>query len=345
VRTMSLAQLQSALAAVRRVPLAKVPTPLDELERLGPRLGIRLLLKREDLTGLALGGNKTRMFEYLMADAMEKQADVVVGGAAAQSNYCRQLSAACAALELELHLFLREVRGKVDRDPQGNLLLDFLFGAKVWILEVSPTEQRARMEAHVEELRRAGRRPYFPQGEKYLGALAYIACAAELYVQLDAAGIAADWILTSAAGETQAGLVVGSKLLGRTTRVMGINPGVTWWDVPTEVKRLGERAAHRLGLECPVDPAEVINYGQYAGEGYGIPSSEGLEALALMARTEGILLDPVYTSKALAGLQDLVRRGVIRKGQTVVFLHTGGLPALFAYTEALAAAGLTTLQA
>jgi 1-aminocyclopropane-1-carboxylate deaminase/D-cysteine desulfhydrase-like pyridoxal-dependent ACC family enzyme len=215
----------------------------------------------------------------------------------------------------------------------------------VWILEVSPTEQRARMEAHVEELRRAGRRPYFPQGEKYLGALAYIACAAELYVQLDAAGIAADWILTSAAGETQAGLVVGSKLLGRTTRVMGINPGVTWWDVPTEVKRLGERAAHRLGLECPIDPAEVINYGQYAGEGYGIPSSEGLEALALMARTEGILLDPVYTSKALDGLQDLVRRGVIRKGQTVVFLHTGGLPALFAYTEALAAAGLTTLQA
>jgi 1-aminocyclopropane-1-carboxylate deaminase/D-cysteine desulfhydrase-like pyridoxal-dependent ACC family enzyme len=234
---MTLAQLQSALAAVRRVPLAKVPTPLDELERLGPRLGIRLLLKREDLTGLALGGNKTRMFEYLMADAMEKQADVVVGGAAAQSNYCRQLSAACAALGLELHLFLREVRGKVDRDSQGNLLLDFLFGAKVWMLEVSPTEQRVRMEAHVEELRRAGRRPYFPQGEKYLG------------------------------------------------------------------------------------------------------------ALALMARTEGILLDPVYTSKALVGLQDLVRRGVVRKGQTVVFVHTGGLPALFAHTEALTAAGLTTLQA
>ncbi len=345
MQTMTLTELQSALAKVPRVPLTKLPTPLDELTRLGPSLGIRLLLKREDLTALALGGNKSRMFEYLMADAQAKQADVVVGGAAAQSNYCRQLAAACAVLGLELHLFLREVRGKVDREPQGNLLLDLLLGANVRILEVSPTEQRARMEAHVEVLRRAGRRPYFPQGEKHLGALAYIACAAELYGQLDAVGIAADCIVTSAAGETQAGLVVGTKLLGRATRVIGINPGVTWWDVPTEVKRFGEGAARRLGLMCPIDPAEVVNYGQYAGEGYGVPSPEGLDALALMARTEGILLDPVYTSKALVGLQDLIRKGVIRTGQTVVFMHTGGLPALFAYAEALAGAGLTTLQA
>lgn len=345
MQTVTVTQLQSALANVPRVPLAKLPTPLDELRRLGPRLGIRLLLKREDLTGLALGGNKSRMFEYLMADALEKKADVVVGGAAAQSNYCRQLAAACAALGLELHLFLREVRGKVDREAQGNLLLDLLFGANVRILELSPTEQRAQMESHVEELRRAGRHPYFPQGEKYLGALAYVACAVELYGQLDAAGITADWILSSAAGETQAGLVMGTKLMGRATRVVGINPGVTWWDVPTEVKRFGEGAARRLGFDCPIDPAEVVNYGQYAGEGYGIPSPEALQALALMARTEGILLDPVYTSKALAGLQDLIGQGVIRPGQTVVFLHTGGVPALFAYTEVLAGAGVTTLEA
>ena len=142
---MTLTELQSALAKVPRVPLITLPTPLDELTRLGPRLGIRLLLKREDLTALALGGNKSRMFEYLMADAQAKQADVVVGGAAAQSNYCRQLAAACAVLGLELHLFLREVRGKVDREPQGNLLLDLLFGANVRILEVSPTEQRASL--------------------------------------------------------------------------------------------------------------------------------------------------------------------------------------------------------
>lgn len=344
MHAMTVMQLQSALAAVPRVALAKLPTPLDELKRLGPALGIRLLLKREDLTGMALGGNKTRMLEFLMADALDRKADVIVAGAAAQSNYCRQLAGACAALGLELHLLLREVRGKVDREPQGNLLLDLLFGAKVEILETPPIEQRARLEAHVEELRRAGRRPYFPQGEKHLGALAYIACAAELYEQLDATGTNPDWIVTSAAGETQAGLVVGTKLLGRTSRVIGINPGVYWWDIPTQVKRFGEAAAHRLGLECSINATEVINYGEYAGAGYGVPSREGLLALSLMARTEGIILDPVYTGKALAGLQDLIRRRVIRPEQTVVFLHTGGVPALFAYAEAVTSAGLTIIQ-
>jgi 1-aminocyclopropane-1-carboxylate deaminase/D-cysteine desulfhydrase-like pyridoxal-dependent ACC family enzyme len=285
------------------------------------------------------------MFEFLLGDAVAKGADVVVGGAAAQSNYCRQLAAACAALGVELHLLLREVRGPIDREPQGNLLLDMLFGAKVTILGVPPAEQRARMEAHVEVLRQAGRRPYFPQGEKYLGALSYIACAAELYGQVDAAGIRPDWLLTSAAGETQAGLLVGTKLLGRPTKVVGINPGVDWWDVPTEAKRFGEGAAARLGLSCPVEKTEVVNYGEYAGQGYGIPSPEGLAALSLMARLEGILLDPVYTSKALVGLQDLVHRGEIQRGQTVVMLHTGGIPALFAYTDALAKAGLTRVEA
>ena len=344
MHTVTLAELQAALAAVPRISLAKLPTPLDELRRLGPELGIRLLLKREDLTGLALGGNKTRMFEFLMADALANQADVIVAGAAAQSNYCRQLAAACAALGLELHLLLREVRGKEDREPRGNLLLDCLFGAKVQVLQVSATEQRARLEAQVAALRRAGRRPYFPQGEKYLGALAYIACAAELYTQLDTLGITPDVLLTSAAGETQAGLVVGTKLLGRGTKVIGINPGVSWWDVPTEVKRFGEGASRRLAFPCVIDPAEVTNYGEYAGPGYGIPTPEGLQALALMARSEGILLDPVYTSKALVGLQALCRQQIIRRGQTVVFLHTGGVPALFAYTDALAEAGLATVQ-
>jgi 1-aminocyclopropane-1-carboxylate deaminase/D-cysteine desulfhydrase-like pyridoxal-dependent ACC family enzyme len=337
---LTIADLETAIGKLPRVPLAKLPTPLDELKRMSERLGVRLFLKREDLTGLALGGNKTRMFEFLLGDAVTKRADVIVGGAAAQSNYCRQLAAACAALGLELHLLLREVRGAVDREVQGNLLLDLLFGAKVTLLAVPPAEQRKRMEARVEELRRAGRRPYFPQSEKYLGALSYIACAAELYGQADRAGIRPDWLLTAAAGETQAGLLVGTKLLGRPTQVVGINPGVNWWDVPTEVKRFGEGAAERLGLACAVEKLEVVNYSEYWGEGYGIPSPEGLKALALMAQMEGILLDPVYTSKALVGLQDLIRRGVVQRGQTVVMMHTGGIPALFAYTDSLAKAGV-----
>ncbi len=345
MRTVTIPELQKALAGLPRVPLAKLPTPLDELKRLGDRLGIRLLLKREDLTGLALGGNKTRMFEFLMGEAVERKADVIVGGAAAQSNFCRQLAAACAALGLELHLILREVRGEVDRNVQGNLLLNVLFGAKVEVLRVPAEQQRAQMERRIEELRKAGRRPYFPQAERHLGAIAYVSCAAELYAQLDKEGIQPDYILTSAAGETQAGLLVGTKLLGRKPRVVGINPGVTWWDVPTQVRQVGEAAASRLGLACQLDPSEVVNYGDYAGEGYGIPSREGLQALALMARTEGILLDPVYTSKALHGLQDLIRRGVIQRGATVVMLHTGGVPALFAYGDALAAAGVIQLTA
>jgi L-cysteate sulfo-lyase len=336
--------LDTALATVPRVSLARLPTPLDELKRLGARLGIRLLLKREDLTGLALGGNKTRMFEFLMGEAIDQRADVVVAGAAAQSNFCRQLAAACAALGLELHLILREVRGATDRMPQGNLLLDLLFGAQVQVLSVPPAEQRARMEAHVDSLRRAGRRPYFPQGERSLAALAYVACAAELFRQLDEASIRPEWILTSAAGETQAGLLAGTRLLGRPTRVVGINPGVNWWDVPSQVKTLAEPAVKRAGLECAIDAAEVLNYGEYSGLGYGLPTPEGLQALSLMARTEGILLDPVYTSKALVGLEDLIRRGVIQTGQTVVMLHTGGVPAIFAYTQELAEAGLTTMK-
>lgn len=337
-------ELTSAIAKLPRVRLARLPTPLDECRRMGEQLGIRLFLKREDLTGLALGGNKTRMFEFLLGDALAQGADVVVGGAAAQSNFCRQLAAACAALGLELHLLLREVRGPMDREAQGNLLLDLLFGAKVTLLRVSPTEQRRRLESHVQTLRRQGRRPYFPQGEKYLGALSYIACAAELYDQADEAGVRPDWLLTAAAGETQAGLLVGTKLLGRPTRVVGINPGVDWWDVPAEAKRFGEGAAARLGLACTVETAEIVNHDQYAGEGYGIPSPEGLQALARMARMEGILLDPVYTSKALVGLEDLVHRGTIQPGQTVVMVHTGGIPALFAYTDSLAKAGLTRLE-
>jgi L-cysteate sulfo-lyase len=345
MRTMTIPELQTALAGLPRVSLAKLPTPLDELKRLGDKLGIRLFLKREDLTGLALGGNKTRMFEFLMGEAIKRKADVIVGGAAAQSNFCRQLAAACAALGLELHLILREVRGAIDQNVQGNLLLDVLFGAKVEVLRVSPEQLRERMERRLEDLRKAGRRPFFPQAERHLGAVAYVSCAAELYGQLDEARIEPDWILTSAAGETQAGLLVGTKLLGRAPRVVGINPGVTWWDVPTQVKQVGDAAAARLGLPCPIDPAEVVNYSHYAGEGYGIPSREGLEALSLMARTEGILLDPVYTSKALHGLQDLIRRRVIQPGATVVLFHTGGVPALFAYRDTLAEAGLTQLKA
>lgn len=339
--SVTVAALESAIDTLPRVRLAKLPTPLDELARMSDRLGIRLFLKREDLTGLALGGNKTRMFEFVLGEALAQRAEVVVAGAAAQSNYCRQLAAACAVLGLELHLLLREVRGPRDRQPQGNLLLDLLFGARVSVLEVPPAEQAKRLQAHVESLQQAGRRVYFPQGEKDLAAVSYIACAAELFDQADQAGIRPDWILTAAVGETQGGLLAGATLLGRSTRLVGVNPGVDWWDVPAAVRRAGEGAAARLGFACPLDASAVVNHAEYRGAGYGIPSPEGLQALALMARLEGILLDPVYTSKALVGLQDLIARGVIRRGETVVMLHTGGVPALFAYADELAAADLT----
>jgi len=338
-------RLASGIDQLPRVQLGMRSTPLEHLSRLSATLGgPPIYVKRDDLTGLAFGGNKTRMLEFSMADAQANHAEVIVFGAAVQSNYCRQLAAACAKLGIELHLLLRPERESDKHDIQGNQLLQRLFGAKVTVLESNDRPaQQAAIAAHVEKLRQAGRRVYRPRVPETvdLDAIAYVESALEIVRQCREQAIAPAYLYTTAYDTTQAGMVLGMKYLESGIHVRGFTP---IGDAPAErIQRMMEisnQAAERLGLPIEVTADDFDNDDSFIGERYGIPSPAGLEALQLVARTEGILLDPVYTSKGMAALIADIRSGKLAKDQPVVFLHTGGAPALFGYAPELLAAGI-----
>jgi D-cysteine desulfhydrase family pyridoxal phosphate-dependent enzyme len=332
--------LRQALARFPRVPLAEVPTPLHECPRLAAAIGVgRLFIKRDDLTGLAFGGNKTRKFAFTFADALKEGADCVITGAASQSNHARQAAAAAAKLGLRAYL-VNQYDRRAEMGIQGNWLLDCLLGAEVRLvapgLDGGPVKQRL-----AEELRAAGHRPYVI-GERaaILGAVAYSECALEVAEQLAAAGASAGVLAVASASGTQAGLSLGAKVLATGWRVIGFRPG---HGEPAPIREsiagLANAASEWMGLETRLAPVEIENSGEFVGEEYGIPTPAGLEAVHLTARTEGILLDPVYTGKAMAGLIAAAQRGEVPRDATVVFVHTGGAPALFAYQPDLAAHG------
>ncbi len=333
--------LQEALNRLPRLPLAQLPTPLQPAPRLSKALGgPTIYFKRDDLTGMPLGGNKTRMFEYVLPRALAAGADCVVAGAAIQSNYCRQLTAACAQIGLEVYLVLRSVRPDVEAVPQGNFLLDLLMGAHVYIVEnMGWPEQIEKIYGLAEQLRAQGRKPYVAraanQADIGLDAAAYTNCALELHHQLTEQEIKPDYLYVAAADTTQGGLLLGAKILGETYQIVGINPlGQAAFGGPPAaelIRHAAHKAAAELDLPIEIRPDEVISYNDYVGEGYGIPTPEGLAAIRLVAETEGILLDPVYTSKAMAALIDHIKQGRLKPSDTVVFLHTGGYLALFAY--------------
>jgi 1-aminocyclopropane-1-carboxylate deaminase/D-cysteine desulfhydrase-like pyridoxal-dependent ACC family enzyme len=332
-------RLAQALNALPRVALAQRPTPLEHLPRLSAALGgPQIYIKRDDLTGLAFGGNKTRMLEFSLADAQAKGAEVIVFGAAVQSNYCRQLAAACAKLGLELHLLLRPER-EIDRvEIQGNHLLQRLFGAKVTVL---PDNDRARQQAAIraefERLQAAGRNVYWPRGEDTvdLDALAYAEVALEIVRQCREQEIAPRLLYTAAFDTTQAGLVLGMTYLRAAIHVRGISPSTGAPERFENMARIANQGAQRLDLDIELTAADFDNDNSYAGERYGVPTDAGIEATHLLAQTEGILIDPVYTSKALSALIDQARRGQLDPDDPVVFLHTGGAPALFAFADDL----------
>jgi D-cysteine desulfhydrase family pyridoxal phosphate-dependent enzyme len=330
----SSAELLERIRRVPRVSLIQRPTPVDEWPRLSARLGRRIVAKREDLTGFAFGGNKSRMFEYLLADAVRDGADTVIAGAAVQSNYCRQLVAAANRLGLKTVLVLRTVRGERDLDVQGNLLLDVLAGADVRVTSVVGGQLGPLFDAAAEDVRRAGGRPYIPQRHPYLGVIAYVDAGAELYEQLRT-GAMPEAIYLAAAGETQAGLVLAMKALGAGIPVIGVNPGATWFDVRAHIAGLVNQTADRLDLRVTVDAAEIRNSNDYYGRAYGLPTEEGVAAIRLLAQLEGVFLDPVYSSKAMAALIADCEADRIPRGATVLFVHTGGAPALFHYRDAL----------
>jgi len=334
-------RLKRLLAGFPRVRLAELPTPLHELPRFSDALGgPRVFMKRDDLTGLAFGGNKTRMFEFLLARVLEDGADTVIGGAAVQSNYCRQLVAAANRLGLETHLVLRRVRGERDHEIQGNLLLDLLAGARVRVITGGPEEQRARMFALAETLRRQGRRPQVlrmaEDRDLSLDVISYVECFRELDEQCAALGIQPARLYVASYDTTQAGLELGRAILGSPVELFGVAPAQWAGEGPSAlIARCANQGAAALGVSDRFDPGAIRNTLEYVGEGYGIPTPEGVAALKLLARTEGIFLDPVYTGKAMAALMAHVRSRELGPDRPVVFLHTGGATALFAYQREL----------
>ncbi|MGQ9713875.1 MAG: D-cysteine desulfhydrase family protein [Anaerolineae bacterium] len=327
------ADLNERLARFPRVGLAHLPTPLEPLPRLSQHLGgPSLWIKRDDATGLAFGGNKARQLEFRLGRAVAQGADCVVAGAAVQSNFCRQIAAACAKLGLEAFLVLRRTQGQPPDPPQGNFLLDLLLGAHVEFVEGTEEEHRAHILALAEDLRAQARRPYVTGWtDVAFGALGYVAAALELWEECQRLGLEPTALVASSGGATQAGLLVGVRALGWSLPIWSVYHGGHGPDARPRVAQIAQEAAQLLRLPFHFAAQDVLAFNQYFAPGYPTPSEAGWEALRLMAHTEGIVLDPVYTAKALAGLVDQVRQGRWGKGDTVLFLHTGGTPALFAY--------------
>ena len=331
--------LQSRIDKLARVQIAHLPTPLEHCSRLTKALaGPQIWMKRDDCTGLAFGGNKTRQLEFIFAEARQQGADTIVVGAASQSNWCRQTAAAACKFGMKTVLILKHgIKGGA---LQGNLLLDHLLGAEVTIVAGEDLQQLPPLLAEkAETLKRQGRRPYlmnpFGLPTLSLAAVGYVNAFLELDVQLQQQGLEADYIYLAGANITPAGLALGAKALGRNTKVIGITP-IRWnEDRRTDIARIANATAERLGLDVAFRPEEIRNEDAYVGERYGVMTPECRQALKLVAKTEGIILDPVYTSKAMAGLIDHIRRKSISDNKVVVFLHTGGTPALFAYAEDL----------
>lgn len=323
------------VSQVPQVDLGHFPTPLEECHRLSEALGgPRIFMKREDCSGLAFGGNKVRQLTFTIGDAVAQGADTIVHGAASQSNHCRQAAAACSKLGLNCYLRLAQDHKSI---VQGNLLLDTIAGADVEVVDVpfGPELDVVKYEL-AETLKAQGLKPYVVAGPRStaLAAVAFAWCVAEIAQQQEELGIEADWIYTSSVGGTQAGLVLGTKALPVKMRPYGIAPIVWKWE--DKYERMGDAAnsaAEILGLDTRITADDIQNTDDYIGQAYGYVTPACVEALKLVAKTEGIFLDPVYTSKAMACLIDHIQEGRLGRDDTVIFLHTGGTPALFAYHE------------
>lgn len=328
------------LSRFPRLRFAHLPTPLEPMDELTRALGgPRLWIKRDDCTGLAGGGNKTRKLEFLMADAERKGADTIVTQGATQSNHTRQTAAAAARLGMACHILLEDRTGSADADYNynGNVLLEQLMGASV-TLHPGGTDMDAAMAKLAGSLAADGRRTYVIPGggSNPVGALGYVNAALELLSQANDSGLRIDRLVhaTGSAG-TQAGLVTGLSASGSGIPVLGIGVRAPAPKQHASVLRLAEATAEHIGCPGAVGADDVQVNCDYVGEGYGIPAEDTLEALRLTARREGILLDPVYSAKGMAGLIDLVRRGELAGDRNIVFLHTGGSQALPGYRHIL----------
>ncbi|MEM8587815.1 MAG: D-cysteine desulfhydrase [Pseudomonadota bacterium] len=327
------------LARFPRLRLAHLPTPLEPMKRLSKELGgPEIWIKRDDCTGLSTGGNKTRKLEFLMAEAEAEGADLVITQGATQSNHARQTAAFAAKLGVDCHILLEDRTGSTDPNynENGNVFLDHLHGATAE--KRGPgLDMNAEMVAVADGFREGGRKVYtIPGGgSNPTGALGYVNCAFELVHQANDVGLVIDRIVhaTGSAG-TQAGMIVGLKAINANIPLLGFGVRAPQPKQEESVYNLAVQTAEKLGSPGIVRREDVVANTDYVGEGYGIPTEGTLEAIEMFAQLEGILLDPVYSGKGAAGLIDFIRKGQFKKGEKIVFLHTGGAAALFGYTAA-----------
>jgi len=322
-----------------RVPLAHLPTPLEHLPRLSKHFGgPDIYVKRDDCTGLASGGNKTRKLEYSMAAALEEGADTIITVGAVQSNHVRQTAAAACKLGLKCEVLLEHRIA----DPSeyyagsGNVLLDKIFGANLREYPGGTDFDKAMAEV-ADEVKAQGGKPYIIPGgaSNKIGALGYVNCAIELLGQIEEQGLDISHIVTATGSAgTQGGLIVGLKAMESTIPLLGIGVNIPQQDQEEKVFKLACETAEYIGKEGCVAREDVVANCNYVGDGYGVPTESMNEAVLMLARTEGLLFDPVYSGKGLAGMIDLIRNGTLSDGN-IVFLHTGGSAALFAYADQL----------
>ena len=314
------------------------PSSIEELPRLSRALGgPRIFMKRDDLLGLAAGGNKTRKLEFVVADALAQGADTLITCGAVQSNHCRLTLAAAVKEGLKCRLVLEErVPGSYNPRAGGNNLLYHLMGVEEIRVVPGGSDMMAEMQKVADELAAEGRKAYVIPGgaSNELGALGYVACAEEILAQLFDMGLVVDYVVcASGSAGTHAGLVTGFYGNNSGISVVGINVSRTKEEQEKLVYNLVQRIAANLKLNQEIPREAVLCFGDYVGPGYSLPTPAMVEAVRLVAQTEAILLDPVYTGKAMAGLIDLVRTGFFKKDQTLLFVHTGGSPALYAYLD------------
>ncbi len=327
------------LSRFPRLHFAHLPTPLEPMQRLSEHLGgPNLWIKRDDCTGLSSGGNKTRKLEFLMADAVENKADTIITQGATQSNHARQTTAIAAKLGMECHVLLEDRTGYEDSAYvyNGNVLLDQLHGSTI-SKRPADTDMNAAMEELAQQLRDDGKKPYIIPGggSNEIGALGYVNAAVELNTQANDRSLRIDHLVhaTGSSG-TQAGLVLGMEGMNCGIPVYGVGVRAPKQKQEDMVFGLAQRTADFMGLNPDIVKRErVVANSDYVGDGYGLPTNAMVEAVKMMAQYEGILLDPVYAGKGFSGLIDLIRKGHFRKGENVVFLHTGGSISLFGYPD------------
>ena len=310
---------------IPRIHFAHLPTPIETMPRLEKALkGPHLLVKRDDQTGLAFGGNKTRKLEFLVAEAQSTGADTLISAGALQSNHCRQTAAAAAKFGFDCFLVLV---GEPPAQASANLLLDQLFGAK--IIWAEKNQRDSLLADTFDKVLAQGHKPYLVPygGSNSTGALGYVFAMEEFVGQ----GVKSDWVVfASSSGGTQAGLVLGAQLYNYPGRVLGISIDEPQAVLQKHVAALASETSVRMGPRIEFASDQVLVNADYATPGYGILTDVERESIQLFAKYEGLLLDPVYTGRAAAGLIDLIRKGFFKKEEIVLFWHTGGQPALFA---------------